>query len=85
MENHGLHDACNRLPLLCSYAIFGVSFFHALQKRYSSKVFYYIAVHLYMANLRLLFSLKANEMAKIRLLVIWKDQKKSFKIAKKIL
>ena len=22
MENHGLHDACNRLPLLCSYAIF---------------------------------------------------------------
>ena len=35
--------------------------------------------------LRLLFSLKPKEMAKMRLLAIWVDQKYSFKSAKKIL
>ena len=34
-------------------------------------------------RLRLLFSLKPTEMAKMRLLAIWIDQRQSFKIAKK--
>ena len=36
-------------------------------------------------QLGLLFSLKPKEMAKMRLLSIWIDQKYSFKIVKKIL
>ena len=34
-------------------------------------------------ELRLLFSLKPKETAKLRLLPIWKDQRQSFKITKK--
>ena len=36
-------------------------------------------------HLRLLFSLKPKEMAKMRLLAIWIDQRQSFKSEKKIL
>ena len=64
-----------RLIGIPSALAYGEKVGHAIVK--CVNVFFYL-------RLRLLFSLKPKEMAKIRLLAIWIDQRQNFEISKKI-
>ena len=57
---------------------------HVVAEAYICSVVQYHSHNFYAIKV-ILFSLKRKKMAEMRLLAIWIDQRKSFKIAKKIL